>query len=502
MINNIKFDAAFVGAGITSLACAALLLKKNPNLNVLLIDKHILPGGYASHFFREKVNAIFDCSLHKLSGVENGGNLIRILKKLNIAEKIKFSKSPIFFQAYQSLKTYTLRNNPDLFKSDLKEAFPEESAGINEFFNHVELYGKNSYYQYQIMNNTYLPDIEDLQYARKYLKNKTIKDMFDILFTDKTIKNILGAPAIYVGGLVSELSYLYYLHIIYATLYKGNAYIEGTAQNLSNHLVEIINNNNGKVLTGVKVRKILINSNKAIGVSTNKGEFFSDNIFINAAPQYALDNLIEKSVDLGENIKKIKFLKSAYSTTTLYVVFDKAPEKLGLNSAESMILPDIDTHNSMFKNYGIDLTEDEVNFWVNSTIEVTNYHLLNPTGGNVICINALDLIHHWPKHKSIPYRQKKERATNILLNRLLEYFPKLKNHITYMEMATPRTYLRFTNNTDGSGYGALVTPDVTGHAFHYKFPISGIHFLSAWVAGPSYEAAFNYAEMKSMQWRN
>jgi hypothetical protein len=27
-----------------------------------------------------------------------------------------------------------------------------------------------------------------------------------------------------------------------------------------------------------------------------------------------------------------------------------------------------------------------------------------------------------------------------------------------------------------------------------------VHFLSAWVAGPSYEAAFGYAEMKAKQW--
>jgi hypothetical protein len=67
-------------------------------------------------------------------------------------------------------------------------------------------------------------------------------------------------------------------------------------------------------------------------------------------------------------------------------------------------------------------------------------------------------------------------------------------------VATPRTYERFTNNTDGAGYGAMVGTDLSGHVFHHGFPIAGVHFLSAWVAGPSYEAAFGYAEMKAKQW--
>ena len=58
-----------------------------------------------------------------------------------------------------------------------------------------------------------------------------------------------------------------------------------------------------------------------------------------------------------------------------------------------------------------------------------------------------------------------------------------------------------TNNTDGSGYGAMVSTDLSGHVFHHGFPVQGVQFLSAWVAGPSYEAAFGYAEMKARQWK-
>jgi hypothetical protein len=46
----------------------------------------------------------------------------------------------------------------------------------------------------------------------------------------------------------------------------------------------------------------------------------------------------------------------------------------------------------------------------------------------------------------------------------------------------------------------MVGTSLKGHTFHNGFPVRGVHFLSAWVAGPSYEAAFGYAEMTARQW--
>ena len=135
-------------------------------------------------------------------------------------------------------------------------------------------------------------------------------------------------------------------------------------------------------------------------------------------------------------------------------------------------------------------------------MEVTNYHLLDPKGGNVLCLNLLDDIEHWPKRRTLPYRKKKARAGEVMLQRLYEKFPQLEGRVKYTEVATPRTYVRFTNNTNGSGYGAMVSTDLSGHSFHHKFPVKGVDFISAWVAGPSYEAAFGYARMKANNWRD
>jgi all-trans-retinol 13,14-reductase len=131
---------------------------------------------------------------------------------------------------------------------------------------------------------------------------------------------------------------------------------------------------------------------------------------------------------------------------------------------------------------------------------VTNYHALDPAGGRVVCLNVLDDIGHWPPRRDPSYKAKKQRAANALLRRLVAAKPGLRGQVVHAEVSSPRTYERFTNNTDGAGYGAMVGTDLSGHLFHRDFPVAGVHFLSAWVAGPSYEAAFGYAESKAREW--
>ena len=47
----------------------------------------------------------------------------------------------------------------------------------------------------------------------------------------------------------------------------------------------------------------------------------------------------------------------------------------------------------------------------------------------------------------------KKNLENILINRLEEKFPGIKEHIVVTELGTPRTMERYTNNPKGAVYG-------------------------------------------------
>ncbi|MGY2375330.1 phytoene desaturase family protein [Pseudomonas sp. SDO524_S393] len=505
-MSDADWDAIFVGAGITSLACAAMLVKRNPGIRLLMVDKHIVVGGYASTFSRPKQEAVFDCSLHKLSGMDEEGNLIRILRSLGLEEALDLVYPQDYFCAYQNGTALALANDADDVERQLTERFAHQAEAIATFFEHVRTYGRNGYYQFQMMDGTFEPDMAQLRFAHRNLKHKTVRQALAELFDDPYLIEILAAPGIYVGGYSEDLGYLYYLHVVYATLNRGNAYVRGSSQHLSNLLARQVEQAGGQIQLGTRVEEVLTDGQgNATGIRTNRGVFHSSRVYINASPHYAVQHLFAADVELTATREKLTALKPARSTTTVYLVTDVPPAQLGLHHSESMMFAAEPAAAAELRieaeRSGYEASLSERAFWAMSPVEVTNYHALDPAAGQVVCINVLDSIGHWPQRRTEDYRAKKKRACDTLVERLLEHVPGLRGHILHTEVATPHTYVKFTNNTDGSGYGAMVGTDLKGHVFHHGFPVQGVQFLSAWVAGPSYEAAFGYAEMKARQWR-
>lgn len=495
-----KWDIICVGSGITALAFAAQMVARHPGKRVLITEQHYSPGGYATWFRRKKL--VFDCSLHKLSGMREGGNLKRIFEGLGLADELEIVYPTVFFAASTGDRDdFVFSNDYSSYKEQICAEFPHEREGLNQFFQEVESHGRNGYYQFQIMNGTFLPDMKQMRHAHKHLRKITVKQAFAERFRDPRLIQFLSAIGIYVGGFEEDLGYLYYLHVVYATLTCGNAYIAGSSQHLSNVLVNRVRKSGGKVLLRTEVSRILVDeTNHARGIETSRGNFYADEIYINASPHYALANLLPQLDCLEPARVKLQSLKPSWSTSTLYLATDVPPEELGLPHSETMFFSDQGADASGLRTQCVaeNLSEEafEDAFWRASTMEVTNYHKLAASGGNVVCLNVLDTMAHWPPPDTDAYRSKKERLAKVLLNRILRRKPGFEGHVAFQEASTPHTYQRYTNNYVGAGYGALVGTDTSSHLFHYGFPIGGIHFLSAWVAGPSYEAAFGYAEMK------
>ncbi|HSV50676.1 MAG TPA: NAD(P)-binding protein [Burkholderiaceae bacterium] len=500
-----QWDAICVGAGITSLAFCAHLIARRPATRILVIDKHSVAGGYASVFERPKAPGVFDCSLHKLSGMGEGGNLRRMFESLGLDRELTLVTPSTYFEACLPEGSFVLGNSHPAAERALVERFPAERQAIVDFFREVNTYGRHGYYQFQMMEGTYEADFAELRHAHRHLKHVSVSDALAARFQDGLLREIIGATAVYVGGFPEDLSYLYFLHVVYATLCKSNAYVQGASQALSNSLARRVTDAGGAVMLDTAVQRIVEDADgNAVGVDTAQGRFLSNRVYVNASPHYAMRNLFAASAKMGAVDAKLRALKPSRSTTTVYLTCDQRPSELGLASCETMIFAG--THQSSLAERARahaapeDQALCEHAFWHSSPMEVTNYNLLDPAGGNVVCLNVLDSIGHWPERRAATYKAKKQRAIDAMLGRLFAAKPQLEGHVAYCELSSPRTYQRFTNNTDGAGYGAMVGLDMSGHAFHRQFPVKGVHFLSAWVAGPSYEAAFGYAEMKAKQW--
>jgi phytoene dehydrogenase-like protein len=492
-------DHLIIGSGLNALVFAAELSRCHPGQTCRIFEKHSLAGGYATNFQRRESR--FDCSLHKLSGINEHGNVAPILKALGLWDELTLRPSQVHCDAcFPDQRVRLSSHSYEEFQSRLRAEFPHEREGLSVFFRDVEVHGKNGYHLFQILKGEYVPDPDDLAYARRHLRRLNVSEAFEARFTDPRLRAVLAGPCLYVGGFPEDLSYQYYLHLLYSTLVCGNAYVQGGSQALSDALVRKIEAAGSQVHLRTEVARILVDGERrAFGVETSAGTFLGRQVHVNAAPQFAVDRLLPAVPGMEKVRERLTALKPSFSTTTVYLQTDQPPDALGLDADELMVFPADPAAaagaRARWRGEPVSSEAAEAAFWHGGVMQVTNYHRLDPGGGPVVCLNVLDAIDHWPQRKTMDYKRKKQRARQGLVDRAAAAFPGLLGHIAYAEASTPHTYARYTNNHRGAGYGALVGTDARGYHFHRDFPIQNVHFLSAWVAGPTYEAAFGYGQM-------
>jgi phytoene dehydrogenase-like protein len=65
----------------------------------------------------------------------------------------------------------------------------------------------------------------------------------------------------------------------------------------------------------------------------------------------------------------------------------------------------------------------------------------------------------WEKipYQTDAYRQEKERIGNQVIDAMQEFFPKIRDSLEVIDVATPHTFVRYTGNWRGSYQGWLFT---------------------------------------------
>jgi all-trans-retinol 13,14-reductase len=496
------FDVVCIGTGISVLAYAASFLEAHPGARVLLLEKHRLLGGYATQFVRPRQHAAFDVSLHKLTGMGPNGNLRETLKRLGVFDSLEWVFPNSLFDARHPCADVLLPKGGEAVERLLKDRFPACAQGVQRVFEDIRSYGFDAYMQFRTLAGDYEPDLGRLRYAHSNLKTITVADAIAARVDHVLLRELLSLPCIYIGAFAEQTSYLYFLHVWYAALFGESAYVKGGSSALTAALVRRIESLGGEFRTRSEAVRILIDEKSMLAkaVLSETGTVLAGEVVVNAAPQYAMDALMDTALPGMASAREVMAEKRpAYSTTTLYLVLDAPPARFGLRAPETMLVA-ADTAGARRSRQSARLAPDdaglaEAAYWAESSIEVTNYHALDPDGGHVVVINALDAVHHWPERKTEAYRAKKTRARDVLVARLLDAFPSVGGHVRYAEVSSPRTYERYTNNTDGSGYGALVPPGNRARTRSQRFPVDNVRFISQWASGGGYEATIGYGAM-------
>ncbi len=91
------------------------------------------------------------------------------------------------------------------------------------------------------------------------------------------------------------------------------------------------------------------------------------------------------------------------------------------------------------------------------------------------------------------YRKRKLELEELLVDRLAEAIPDVRERIEVIEIGTPHTMQRYSSNPEGSIYGYASSP--TAHSIHRpdaRSSVPGLYLAGAWTfPGPGFSGAMH-----------
>lgn len=479
------YNSIIIGSGLGGLTAGALLALWGKK--VLILEQHYIPGGCATTFKRK--DFLMEVGLHEMDGLHKEDFKYPIMELLKIFEGIEFLKVPELYHVKMGTFNYVLPEGYQA-KIQLKRDFPKEAEAIEYFFITIEKLYKE---MHQMLHHKWLSllihPLMPLLYPTIVKTSKlNAGEWIDKHFKDYRLKSILTANMCYYTDDPYKLSLMYFLIAQGSYINGGGHFIKGGSQALSNYLVHLIMQHGGQVLTGKYVEEILIENNRAVGV-TYRDTFnpaipterlYADAIVANAA----IPNIVQMLPEPQRNAlqQKIGKLQPACSLLSIYLGFNTDLRILGVTHYSNVIF-------NKNKNSLKEMRNDAHSPWSERPFTFVNYGVIDaqlcPKGKTVAVICTTDYLADWENLTPKNYQIQKEVVAKTLLTRLETEYPTILNYLEYYEVATPKTIRHYTLNPKGTAYGYVQSIGQTGtnRKKATASPVKNLYFASAW--GPS-----------------
>jgi len=443
-----RYDAVVIGAGNGGLTAAATLAKKG--VNVLLLERHNIPGGCATSFCRGRFE--FEVALHQLSGLgtpEKPGPLRGLLDQLGVTDKLEFvPMSDLYHIVIPDQIDLTLKPERGEMITELQKQFPDESEAIENYIQLVyDLFT-------QVIGAFYLKDPEVtrekyplyFQYALK-----TTQEVLDKYFKDPLLKTVISPYWVYMGLPPRLMSFVDMAAMLFAYLEFVPFHIRGGSQALSNALADTIISNDGSIRFNCGAKKILVESGRICGVITEDGqEISTDYIISNASKVTTYVDLIDHEHLPQEVLSEFRQCSLSMSGFTIFLGLDCEPQTLGITQSTNFIYGHTNPDLAYERMKVVDINDQDY-------MLLSCYNLIDPDfspkGTSQAALVTLKYGEPWLNIPPAQYLKEKYRVADSMLQVAGRVYPDLRNHIEEIEIGTPLTHMRYLGTPKGAIYG-------------------------------------------------
>lgn len=260
------YDTIVIGAGLGGLTAGAKLATAGQD--VLVLEKHTIPGGYATTF--QRGDSEFEVSLHEIDGLDEGDPKRDVFEELGVFEAVDFEPVPDYRVSHGDAEL-TLPHGRDDMEAALVREFPAEADGIERFFD-VICRIREDISEFPMSGGslrTLLTAPFNSPTLLRY-RNTTLGEFLDSLVDDERLKLLLSYNYAYYNDDPYTLALPFFAAGQGSYLAGGGHYVKGGSQALSNHLAAVVEDAGGSVELGRLVTDIVVEDGHATGVRHEK----------------------------------------------------------------------------------------------------------------------------------------------------------------------------------------------------------------------------------------
>jgi all-trans-retinol 13,14-reductase len=477
------YDIIIIGSGAGGLTAGVALAQAGKK--VLVLEQHDRPGGWTHSFTLQGYR--FSPGVHYIGDLHEGGGLRKIYEGLGVSRDLTFCElNPDGYDhIIISDKRVDFPKGKDHLIERLKSHFPHETKGIDGYFaemmNMMDALSQIGDLNHPLKSVTSAPTI--LKWMRA-----SGADVINTHVSDPVLRGVLAGQAGDHGLPPSRVSAFMHTGITYHYL-DGGYYPLGGSFAIPRAFVRALQRAGGEIRLQSRVKRILLERKKVLGVQLDNNEEIRAGIVIsNADPEVTFGSLIRRD-NLSSRLKR-KIDSIQYSTSCLSLFFATDIDlrsEAGLDSGNFWFYE----HANIDQIYSDGLTDAILQ---NNTLPgmfLTATTLKDPSkkhSGHHTC-EAFAFVGYkgfekWAhtKYGERPgdYEAMKEDMAWRMVRSLEKHIPSLSKHIVFYSLGTPLTNEHYLNATRGNLYGIEKTPSqVRPWAFRLHTEFDGLFLCGA-----------------------
>lgn len=452
------YDVIIIGSGLAGMT-AANILGRNGH-QVLLLESHNKMGGFATWFFRENREHVFDISLH---GFPVG--MIKTCRKYwnkEIAEAIVQLKDVRFVNPQFNVQTDFTKEH---YANVLVTQFGVAQETVSAFFEYLAT--MNFYDNSQLSN----------------------RDLFEKFFPGRNdVTRFLMEPITYANGSTLDDPAITYGIVFSNFMSKGVYTFKGGTDLIIGKMKDELLKNNVDIKLQTKVEKIAVENGKTTGIMLDGKKIKSKAILSNANIRTTVLNMVGEEFFPAEFVQKTKAVRLNSSSCQVYFGLKKGA-----------VIPHIGDliFTSSYPVYDpeklLDLKVSSRTFSVYYPKETRPQE---PDARVAIVSSTNCRYEDWKNLSAEAYEAEKKIMIEDTIKGLEAFLPNIRDDLEIIEAATPLTIERYTLHPKGSSFGTKFEGLEISMNLHKALP-GLFHAGSVGIIMSGWLGAANYGAIQS-----